>query len=79
MESKTVSHNRTEENVMNTGNTTRGRAVISGALALVVTTLLTSSLVGSFDPAQLEQVEAAAQDRAAIVEARRATALDNWT
>lgn len=64
---------------MNTGNSTRGRSVISGALALVVTTLLTSSLVGSFDPAQLKQVESAAQDRPAIVEARRITTLDNWT
>lgn len=64
---------------MNTGNTTRGRTVLSGGLALVVTTLLTSSLVGSFDPAQLKQVEGAAQDRQAIVEARRVTTLDNWT
>ena len=64
---------------MNTGNSTRGRSVISGALALVVTTLLTSSLVGSFDPAQLKQVEGAAQDRPAIVEARRVTTLDHWT
>lgn len=64
---------------MNTGNSTRSRSFISGALALVVTTLLTSSLVGSFDPARLEQVEAAAQDRAAIVEARRDANPDNWT
>lgn len=64
---------------MNTGNSTRGRTFISGALALVVTTLLTSSLVGSFDPAKLKQVEAAAQDRAAIVEARRDANPDNWT
>ena len=64
---------------MNTGSSTRGRSVISGALALVVTTLLTSSLVGSFDPAQLEKVEGAAQERPAIVEARRVTTLDNWT
>ena len=64
---------------MNTGNSTRGRTVLSGALALVVTTVLTSSLVGSFDPAQLEQIEGAAQDRPAIVEARRVTTDDNWT
>jgi len=64
---------------MNTGNTTRGRSVISGVLALAVTTLLTTSLVGSFDPAQLEQIEGQAQDRGAIVEARRATTVDNWT
>ena len=64
---------------MNTGNSTRNRSVISGALALVVTTLLTSSLVGSFDPAQLKQIEGAAQERQAIVEARRVTTLDNWT
>lgn len=64
---------------MNTGNTTRGRSVLSGALALVVTTLLTSSLVGSFDPAQLELIEGVAQERPAIVEARRVPALDNWT
>lgn len=64
---------------MNTGNSTRGRTVLSGGLALVVTTLLTSSLVGSFDPVQLEQIEGAAQDRAAIVEARRVTTDDNWT
>jgi len=64
---------------MNTGNSTRGRTVLSGGLALVVTTLLTSSLVGSFDPAQLEQIEGAAQDRTAIVEARRVTTDDNWT
>jgi hypothetical protein len=63
---------------MNTGNSTRSRSVISGALALVVTTLLTSSLVGSFDPAQLEQIEGATQDHQAIVEARRVTTLDNW-
>ncbi len=63
---------------MNTGFSSRGRSVLSGVLALAVTTLLTSSLVGSFDPAQLEQI-GAAKDRPAIVEARRGTALDRWT
>lgn len=62
---------------MKTGNTTRGRSVISGVLALAVTTLLTTSLVGSFDPAQLEQLDGT--DRSTIVEARRATNADNWT
>lgn len=64
---------------MNTGFSSRGRSVLSGVLALAVTTLLTTSLVGSFDPAQLEAIDAAANDRSTIVEARRDTTLDGWT
>ncbi len=64
---------------MNTGFSSRGRSVLSGVLALAVTTLLTTSLVGSFDPAQLEAIDSAAQDRSTIVEARRVTTLDRWT
>jgi len=64
---------------MNTGNSNRSRSIFSGALALVVTTLLMSSLVGSFDPAQLEQIEGATQDQQAMVQARRLATSGTWT
>jgi len=64
---------------MKTGNSYRTRPVVSGVLALAVTTLLTTSLVGSFDPAQLEQIENRSTDQKAIAEARRNDTLDRWT
>ena len=65
---------------MNTGKSYRSRPVVSGLLAVAVTTLLTTSLVGSFDPAQLDGIDGhSATAQKALVEARRSDASVRWT
>ncbi len=58
---------------MNKGYSSRGRAIASGIAAAAVTTILLSSLVESFHPAQLQQLEekSAAEQVAVLEKGRR--------
>lgn len=60
---------------MNTKLHTRNRSFAAGLAAAVVTTVLVSSLVGSFEPAQLLRLnDETAGAQIATVDARRDTA-----
>ncbi len=57
---------------MNKGYTSRGRSVVAGIAAAAVTAVLLSSLVESFDPAQLQKLEEqSAPDQIAAFDVRR--------
>lgn len=57
---------------MNKGYSSRSRAIVSGIAALAVTTALVSSLVESFDPAQLLRIEEkSASEQIAATDVRR--------
>jgi hypothetical protein len=57
---------------MNKGYSTRGRTIASGVAAAAVTAILLSTLVESFHPAQLLQLEEkSAPEQVAAVDKRR--------
>ena len=57
---------------MNKGYSSRGRAIASGIAAAAVTTVLLSTLVESFHPEQLQQLEEkSAPDQVAALDKRR--------
>jgi len=58
--------------IMNKGYSSRGRTIASGIAAAAVTAVLLSSLVESFNPAQLQQFEEkSAPDKIAAFDVRR--------
>ncbi len=57
---------------MNNGYSSRGRTIASGIAAVAVTTILLSTLVESFEPAQLQRLEEkSAPEQVAAVDKRR--------
>lgn len=57
---------------MNKGYSSRGRTIASGIAAAAVTALLLSSLVESFEPAQLQRLEEkSASEQIAATDVRR--------
>jgi hypothetical protein len=56
---------------MNNGYSSRGRTIASGIAAAAVTTILLSTLVESFEPAKLQQLEEkSAPEQVAAVDKR---------